>query len=272
MAVPLTAGETENFTPPSLANLPTPPVFILKTATQRAWIAFQDGLADFPGLDKPLIFHGQEAMREEMLRGLNTLYVGEAVAAAKARLQETWQILDQVQEYEKPEDAPMPPDEAMAEMSNLADELTREWAPFRRMAADNLRWSRDAPRIAIGMFVAGWSGLTIPYERQAGVVSLLHVDRLAEELSKLEQDARGSNITGVGKDGTAFLELGNEAFSKLNLTETERKNSSSPSPSSSPPEPTQTESSGSTEGAALTASATSAPKKTRRGSSARKIA
>lgn len=270
MGVPLDASATENFTPPSLVNLPTPPVFILRSATQRSWIAFQDGMADFPGLDRPLIFHSQQALRDELLRGLDTLYVGEAIAAAKSKLQQSWAIIDQIAEYDDPKQAPLPDEEAIREMDHLTEVVTREWTPMRKMAKDNLRWSRDAPRIAIGMFVAGWSGIDLPYEREEGVVPLTHVDRLADYMTALERLSRKQNIAGVGLDGTAFLELGNEAFSLLNLTETERKNSSSPSPSPSSPEPTQTRSFGSTKVARSTASATSAPTKIRPRSSRRR--
>ena len=270
MAVPLTADEMENFTPPSLANLPSPPVFILKTASQRAWIAFQDALADYPGLDRPLIFHSQDVMRAEMLRGFDTLYVGEAVAAAKVRLRETWQLLDMAEQADDPEAVEQPSPAALAEMAELAAGITKEWSPLRKMAADNLRWSRDAPRIAVGMFVAGWSGIDLPYEREEGVVSLVHIDKLAEVMGVIEAESRAANIVGVGANGAAFRELSNEAFGRLNLTETERKNSSSPSPSPSSPELMTTPSSGETAEEASPASATSAPTKTPRAKSRRK--
>jgi hypothetical protein len=270
MAVPLTANEMETFTPPSLANLPSPPSFIVRTATQRSWIAFQDALASYPGLDRPLIFHSQEAMRAELIRGLDTLYIGEAVAAAKGRLQETWQILDMAEQSDDPEAAEKPSDEALAEMGKLAAEITNEWRPLTRMAADNLRWSRDAPRIAVGMFVAGWSGVDLPYEREAGVVTLTHVDKLAEMLATVERDAVKSNIVGIGTPGTAFRELSNEAFGRLNLTGEERKNSGSPSSSTSTPTDSPTASADETAAGPSTASATSKPTKTRRSSSPRK--
>lgn len=254
MAVPLSARDLEEFTPESLVNLPKPPVFLIRVAPHRAWINFQRALSRHPGLDRPLRHHDKDVLRRELIRGLETLWTGEAMLAAKGRIQETWAAIDQDQS---------PSDDDIDHMNELSDMVMKEWRPLREMAADNIEYFQDAPRIAIGMFVAGWNDFTLEYQREAGVIPLHIVDKVAEQLAEVEAEALKSAIAGVGAPGTAFAELSTRAFSVLGLTETERKNSSSLSPSSPIPEDSTTQSDGSTAAGSSKASASSRRKKTR---------
>lgn len=253
MPVPVTGG-VEPFTPDSLKNIAVPPIFQLRVAQHRRWIAFQDALMDFPGLDRPLVSHSADKLRAEIIKGLDSLYTSDSIAMARARLLETWQIIDQDQD---------PDEAAMEEMVRLTDMITSEWAPLRKMAAENVRFYRDAPRVAIAMLCAGWENIGLTYQRTQGVVPLEVIDELAIKLGKIEEEAMANAVDGVGLPGTAFAQLCTEAMNRFRLTGDEEKNSSSPSQSSPAPQPSKTKRGARTAAAGSKASARSARTKTR---------
>ena len=90
MTVPAEASEVEDFTPASLANLPAPPVFLLRAASGRDWRRYQYTLRA-EGLE----YHGSEAFRDEALRALRALWSDGDYEANAARLRAYWTLIDQ---------------------------------------------------------------------------------------------------------------------------------------------------------------------------------
>ncbi|HYC81500.1 MAG TPA: hypothetical protein VEB65_06920 [Solirubrobacterales bacterium] len=214
MTVPAEASEIEDFTPPSLLNLPSPPVFKLRPATGREWRKYQ-----YIMRAEGLTYHSTDDIRAEMLRALEALYSPDDCTAAMARLRSLWALVDQKGQ----------PDEAEAiAVHDLLGRLTREWSPLARAGADNMRFLEEASSIAVSMFLVGWTGLDLSYRRTDGRVPLDLIDELEDALQRLERQAVEDKVEGVGKPGTAFDELCSAAHSRLSLTREEEKNSSSP--------------------------------------------
>jgi hypothetical protein len=219
MTIPAEASEIEDFTPASLANLPSPPVFKLRPATGREWRKYQ-----YIMRAEGLTYHSKDDIRSEMLRALASLYSEEQAGEATARLRSFWALVDQNGE-------PAPAE--AAGVDDLVARLTREWPPLARIGADNIRFVEESMSIAVSMFVVGWSGLDLPYRREDGRMPLSLVDELEDKLKSIEQAALVDKVEGVTRPGVAFAELCNAAHSRLHLTEDEVKNSSSP-PSTPP--------------------------------------
>lgn len=217
MAIPAECDELEHFTPSSLANLPVPPVFLLRPASGREGRAFQYALR-VEGLQ----YHNDEEVRAEALRGLKALWSAEDYEPNAARLRAYWELVDQ---------NGRPTDTEEQAVSELSARLSESWSPLARMAADNQRLIEESMKIAASMFVVGWRGVPIPYSREAGRVPLEKLDELEAWLLKQEKDAVENGIEGAAPT-LAFIQLCNAAYSRLNLTKDEEKNSESPPPSS----------------------------------------
>jgi len=217
MAVPASTDELERFTPVSLKNVPVPPVFLLRPADGRELRKFEYRL-----MAEGLQYHNSEAFRAEMLKGLGQLWSPEDFEANKARLESYWALLDQGGV----------PDQSDAEaVGELNARLLRAWRPLTAMAADNKRFSDESGRIAASMFVVGWTGLDVAYAREDGAVPLARIDEVEERLAAMEVEAAANKVEGIGKPGTAWMELSTAAYMKLILTRDEEKNLSSPPPS-----------------------------------------
>lgn len=241
--IPVEASEMEAFTPPALANLPTPPEFLLRPATERELRQYQYAVRC-----EGLQHHDKETLRAEMLRALEALWLPEAFETNAARLRSYWALTDQGGE----------PDPAETEaVERLAGDVTRAWRPLAVMLADNMRFAEETLRIVASMFVSGWNHVAVPYGREAGRVPLARIDALDDWLRQTETDARQNGIEGVAQPGTAFIQLCNACYRRMGLTKDQEKNSSSPP--SSPPAPTcsTTRSSRRTAGASSKASASS---------------
>jgi hypothetical protein len=219
MTVPAEASEIEDFTPPSLLNLPSPPVFKLRPATGREWRKYQ-----YVMRAEGLTYHSKEDIRAEMLRALAALYSPDDCASATARLRSYWALLDQ---------SGTPAEADIAAVDDLVARLTREWPPLARAGADNMRFLEESMSIAVSMFVVGWTGLDLSYRRNDGRVPLDLIDELEDALQALERQAKADKVEGVGRPGTAWVELCNAAHARLSLTKEEEKKSSSP-PSAPP--------------------------------------
>jgi hypothetical protein len=219
MGIPVEASEIEDFTPSSLANLAAPPVFRLRAAGRREFRKYQHILQS-EGLE----FHDREDLRAEVLRALKSLYSPDIYEANAARLRAHWALIDQKGEPEAAEtDA----------VDELTERLTREWRPLSRMGADNVRFIEESLRVALSMFLVGWSGVEVSYRREDGRVPLEVIDDLEDWLVKTEKQAKKDKVEGVIKPGVAFVEICNAASTRLHVTKDEEKNSSSP-PSTTP--------------------------------------
>jgi len=238
--IPLSKDEIVNWTPPSLGNLATPPVFKLRPATSRDGRAFQRAY-----VEAGLMHHTPDAFRAETLKALNALSSEDAYDIDAARLQAAWESDDQGIAVAADEEAAV---------DALVEALRGQWQPLRKMIYDNHEFNIDAPRLAIGLLVVGWTNLDVPFTRAAGVVPMETVEAMQTELLKVEDAAIADKVAGV-TIGLAFNELAIHAFATMAQTKEEAGNSAAPSPSVSTP-------SGSTSAEPPTAGGTSRGKST----------
>lgn len=223
-SVPYEASEIERFTPASLAHLENPPVFRLRAVSRRERRRY-DRLMIEEGLRR----HGQDAMRDEMIRGLRALSSDDEFERWEAALREHWEALaDFANEHkdlpadEIPEFVPPGPSED--EVSTVTRGIHENWGPLRKMAADNVIFNREAPALLISVVLSGWSGIVTPFVSREGAIPLDTIDVLDQDIAKLEQ-ANGLS------PGAAFVELYVAATNRMFLSSDAEKNSSSPAPS-----------------------------------------
>lgn len=218
--IPLSASEVASYTPPSLANLPTPPVFLVRPVTGRDARAFRRAC-----MVEGLMHHQFDEIRAEMLRGLKRHWSEEDYEAGKAKVQAIWDALDQGLEVD--------PDDLEA-LSHLQSTVGRLHKPLATMGADNQDFNDLAPRIALTLFVVGWRHIDVPYRREAGLVPVETVDALEAAVLKIEQAAEADKVEGV-KPGVAFVQLWAHVLTAMNLTPGEKQDFPSPSSSASTP-------------------------------------
>lgn len=235
--IPIEAGEVRRFTPPSLANLPSPPTFLLKPAGRREKRAHGRLIVE-AGLRR----HSQEAMRDEMIRALSSQWSPELVAEHEPRLRAYWDALDcwikQVREQaegaKKDDGAETPrfehPDKKA--IDKLNDQIVDAWPPLRKMAADNIAFDEESPLLMACCLVLGWENVSVPFALEAGNVPVERMEEMSEWLGDLEQEKAGQ-VEGIGARGTAFAELCLETGKALYLDKAQEKNSGSPSPTTS---------------------------------------
>ena len=268
MSAPLTKDDIESFTPSSLANLATPPVFLLRPATERDDRAFRRAL-QIEGLTR----HEPSEVRLEIKRGLQAKWSPDEFEQGWAILNEFWEggdrlaampldTDDQKAEFEAAKaelDALAPAAEHL--MTTLAD----VWPPLRRIVADNSDFDSDFHSVAIGMFVAGWKNIDTPFSRKADQVPLNTIFALRKELLAIETAAIADKVEGV-MPGLAYIQLANRVLETMNIGSSAEKNSASQSQSG--PTPTPSTANSPMDGS----SATSTSKKTPRGKSAKTTA
>ena len=255
MIVPMSATETSSFFPPSLGNLEPRPSFRFRPPTPRSKRRYQRALTE-----EGLRFHPDASVEAETLRAMRDLWVGDAelLAANESRLQSFWETMRQAQN-----DPSITVDKAEANSVALAiARLVDAWPTLRKMNADNQAFNDDAPKMALGLFLAGWSGLETSFRMEDGQVPLEVLDMLEAEIDKIEAKAIDDNVEGVV--GIAFQELALHALGLMGLSSDTEKNSPSPSlPSENPDGSTAGGSAASTRGA-RSASTSSRPGKPRR--------
>jgi hypothetical protein len=223
--VAIDKDELELFTPDSLKNLVPPPIFRLRAATKRDAMRY-DHMLSLEGLR---IFRDDD-VRPEILRTLKANWDEETYAKNSVKLETFWAKLDQ-------EITPDPAEaQAVAELTARCLDVS----PFlRRMDADNKRFHANAPIIALGLYLAGWKNIDVPFRLDSGYVPYETLTELREALFKLEEQAKAENVEGV-MPGFGFLQLTLKGYQLLQLTGEEEKNSSAPSPSSETPNGSQT--------------------------------
>ena len=222
-SIPYEASEILRFTPASLAEIDNPPVFRLRAASRRERRRY-DRLMIEEGLRR----HDKEAMRAELLRGLRELSSDDEFETWEVLLRQHWDARDEYdealsgEEAETPEFTPPGPSEE--EIARVMRGIHENWAPLRKMAADNLIFNREAPALLISVVLAGWSRISTPFASREGSIPLDTIDALDRDLAQLEKD---HDL----KQGQAFVQLYIEATSRMFLSKEAEKNSSSPAPS-----------------------------------------
>jgi len=226
--IPSEEGDLERFTPESLKNIPIPPVFLLRPGTRRDRDHYQKML-----MEEGLVRHAPARLREEVLTGLRYLWDEAAYELHAGRLRAYWEAVDHYEKQLKKgdEEAELEvSDEEVDAVNKLLTRVTEAWSPLRRLGADNAMFGAKSPEVMMAILLAGWTGIEAKYERDGGVVPLDLIEKVDAQLAKLE--VKHQEISGVGKRGTAFMELSARAGELLFLTEEEEKNSASPPPSS----------------------------------------
>jgi hypothetical protein len=247
--IPLSANEIISFTPPSLANVATPPVFLLRPVTPRDARTFRRAL-----IEEGLVNHEAAEVRAEQRRGLKALWSEEDYEKGITLLDGIWNAIDQGVDVD--------PDE-LAAAAEIERKLNRAWPMMAKMDADVREFNEIAPRIALCMFVMGWRNLQTPYKREAGLVPDGVSVTMANELFEIENRAIADKVVGAAA-GTAYFELLSTVISTMNLTNGERQDFRSPSSSASTPTASTTDG---TPPVASGSSATAPIRKTRRASS-----
>lgn len=226
MPYPVEASEADGFTPDSLRNIPTPPKFMFRTATNRDERAFRKYL-----LEEGLVSHGIPEIREAVKAGFKDGWSPESYDKGVVRLQLYWEALD----YAEKNSQPLVFDEAEAkQLEALTREIVQHWRPVRVMVAENETFKEMIAKIAISMYCIGWQGIDLTYRREANVVPLDLVDDLESKMLSIEQ--ANANCEGV-ENGLSFTELSIHALNAMKLTRDEEKNSSSLLPNDSTQEP-----------------------------------
>ncbi|WP_334656731.1 hypothetical protein [Sphingomonas panaciterrae] len=224
--IPITSTELSVFIPASFANLEPKPVFRLRPATPRSKRRYSQAL-----IEEGLRFHPEPVVEAEVLRAMRELWVGDPdqLAANEARLTTFNETLRQARK-----DETIVIDQREAEAIMLAvDRLTDAWPMLRRMNSDNARFNQDAPKVALGQFLAGWSNVNLSFRLEDGVVPLDLLDRLEDEIQRIELAAIADGVEGV--NGAGFAELTLRALNLLGLAQDAEKNSPAPSSQSDTP-------------------------------------
>jgi len=223
--IPLEASERLAFTPECLANLATPPSFVLRTPTPRDK-RFQRRLLNEEGV----LQHSQEAMRAEMLAGLKALWGEEPFGRHEPVLRQYWETLDQfaLQQRDDPDLEWSYDAEIERAIERLEIDVSQNWPGYARMRADNLHAAEVLELSPVAVMVERWSGLSLVGQFERGHLTIDSAAELREALTSLE--AR----EGL-KRGMAWAQLFITASKRMFLSEDEEKNSAAPSPSEPAP-------------------------------------
>jgi hypothetical protein len=224
--VPLSAGDIESYTPPSLQSVVPTPTFRFRPPAEGDLNRYHHILQT-----EGIRFFNQEALRAETFRTLEENWSPDVYEQEKAKLNDIFARMDQGIE--------VTPDEriAIAELTMRCMDVS---PLLRRMNADNLRYGDQSPVIAVGMFVVGWSNIDAPFKRVAGVIPSATITGLARALRKIEEQAIKDKVDGVMVPGMAFIELTTHAYQQLVVDEELEKNSDAPSRSSGTPNGSKT--------------------------------
>ncbi|MBU67639.1 MAG: hypothetical protein CL858_19695 [Cupriavidus sp.] len=230
MAYPYEASDIERFTPASLVNLDNPPVFRLRAASRRERRRY-DRLLIEEGLRR----HDKEVLREELIRGLQALSSPDEVELWEPMLRQHWEAKDEFEKDRRDvadgaEVAFVAPGPSEEEIQIVTRGIHENWAPLRKLAADNLIFNREAPALLISVVLSGWSGISTPFASREGTIPLDTMDKLDSDMSALEKENSLS-------PGTAFVELYIAATNRMFLSADAEKNSSSPAPSPTDQQP-----------------------------------
>lgn len=249
--IPLEAASLEHWTPPSLANMASPPVFTFRPWTVRDRGRYVDTL-----LEEGLRSYTREAMREETENGLKALWSEKDASAKIAELRKSWEqqdaAADQIPGIEDDKEAEklywqIVDRDLLKRAIQLQDDLSTEWEPLRKMLGRNQRFTREAPVLVVSMCLMGWTGVDAKCEMENGRPSYGCLTGLETALEALETE-QAKTVEGIGEPGTAFGELMLKASAHVRLTREEAKNSASPPSSSDIPTGSKADGRGKTDG------------------------
>jgi hypothetical protein len=234
-SVPAESGAILRYTPESLANLPVPPVFLLKAGTRREKMLRDDWLSDHRAR-----YHQAHSIRAQIERGLREFWDEATCNRFIPIVKSYWAARDQFDEQVRA----MPDEEAAEavfdfdgpateqEITDLLERLADVDDRYNRMIADNRGYIGKAAVASAVFVLAGWEGLETAYARAGGCVTDEAFEDVARELEGIEADPANAGIEGISMPGTALMQLLAKCSERMFLSDQTRKNSQSPSPSS----------------------------------------
>jgi hypothetical protein len=230
--IPLEASEKLVFTPPCLEQIDPVPTLTIRTATNR-----EKRMLRRLHMEAGLRRHGIEAIRAEVLRGLETQWSAEAFAGHKPTIEGYWRAGDDyaLQKADDPDLVFDFDEEVAAAVDQLTRDVADAWPPLRRMLADNSECDDLAPVLTAAVMIERWTGIDTPRVIERGYLTMDCAEALRDELEAMERRA------GM-PTGRAFAQVLGACLSRFSLAEDEEKNSASPSPSPTPPPSSNTKS------------------------------
>lgn len=225
--IPLEQSERVDFTPASLKDVPSAPVFVLRSPTRRDERHHRRLIRE-----EGIVRHPEESIRAEIFTALKALWSPEDYDQHAPRIREYFEALDayRLQLADDP-DLTFEWDGEEA-IQRVVSDAVRTWPELRRMTADNAEANEmQAPLIA-AVIVESWTGLATRRELDRGYLTTGCAESLIADLGAFEKANEKKHKL---KAGTAALELFVAAMNRLYLSDEEVGNSASPSPSPSPP-------------------------------------
>ncbi len=215
------------FTPPCLKNMEKPPTFRLRAITRRDERFYRKMF-----IEEGVKVHNAEAVRKEVLVGLQALWSPDAFEQHSPRITALWSAQDDfaLQRKDDPElvwtyDA----DEEKA-VSDLTRLVAESHPPLRKMMADNANYADMQSIILVALVVSGFSNLNVRSQRERGYLTTDTAEDIQDKLAELDAECGA-------EAGTAWQELFVACARRMFLDEEEAGNSESPSPSSESPQP-----------------------------------
>lgn len=186
-----TTDEPLHFTPASLADLETPPVFTLRAPTSRDRRQHQRFLI-IEGI-RP---HRSDEIRPEILNGLRQLWGADDYEKHAPVLEAYWAALDEFAAQRKANQAlavEIHPDfeydrEIETAIRDLIGEVQKNWRPLAVMLADNAEFAEMQPIVAVAVAVKSWAGLNVSRQLENGYLTIDCADMVQEALGKLEEE------------------------------------------------------------------------------------
>ena len=225
--IPLEASEVLAFTPASLAKFDDAPVFRLRASTTRDKRFHRRLLLEYG-----IRYHDRDAIRAEVISGLENLWDVDAFAQHSPVIKALWEARDDFEAQLK--DDPSLEWSYDPEIESAVDELVRkvsqEWRPLRTMIADNADYGSMSGPLIVAVTVQGFSGLDVKVLKDRGYITLETAEEIEVALSALEAKH------GL-PDGTAWSELIIACSQRMYLDKEEAGNSASQSPSPTAPAP-----------------------------------
>lgn len=208
--VPTSSNETIHYTPPVLAETEPKPVFRFRPVTAGMLRQFRAAM-----LDDGLTYWDPASIRAEAERAIRELWSDSDREIQEVR--GVWATIDQAEDDPSVKVEPG----LLTAHADWFDSLAGNWPPLRRMLRQNMEMTERGPLIVLSMFLTGWSGIDVKWERRGGMVPEETINEISSALSSIEGE---HGLT----PGVAYMQLGAEAMTLMSLTKEEAKNSGSP--------------------------------------------
>ena len=223
--IPFESSELLDFTPECLKDMEGAPSIVLRVATSREK-RFHARLTREEGVT----FHSDIKVRREIETGLRNLWDDEDFNALMPMIKQYWDQRDDFMLQVKQDHTlkwEYDPLEESA-IGELIEKVAANWAPLRRMRADNADFSDMVIPLLASVVVKSWANLPTKRKLDRGYLTVGCAEALLEDLEKIA-------VKHGAAEGAATTELFVACSRRMNLIEEEEKNSESPSPSETAP-------------------------------------